>query len=69
MTNLFTYEIIDDSGVDYNFVRGFRPDEPSWLGQVVQGGPIQESGDITVEQPFGGGTYTAPASRFKRVED
>jgi len=59
-----SYEIVDDSGVDYNFLGDDRP----WKGQVVQGNPDPSAypDAVTVEKPFGlAGTYTASASCFK----
>jgi len=64
------YKIIDDSGVDYNFIAGFGYEKKSWLGQIVQGGPNPAlyTDAITVEKPFGiGGTYTADKKCFEEI--
>jgi len=62
-----TYKIIDDSGVDYNFIRDSR----SWLGEIVKGGPCPSlySDAIVVEKPFGLiGTYTASSCNFEEIK-
>lgn len=68
------YRIIDDSGVPYNFIRGFRPDTPSWLGQIVEGILHNNYGfpQITIKQPFQNSeycTYTADPKCFEEVND
>lgn len=56
------YTIVDDSGVDYDFIR----EEPgSWLGKVVVGADEPCDGCLTVQQPSGKGTWTADVSRFE----
>ena len=65
-----TYKIINDSGVDYNFLAGFGHPKTSWVGQIVKGGERSSwgGGTITVEKPFGiSGTYTADESHFEEI--
>lgn len=62
------YKIVDDSGLDYNFLHGFG-EEKSWLGEIVNGADEPVNGSLTVEQPFGPGTWTASAECFEEVVD
>lgn len=65
------YRIIDDSGVDYNFLGKKAKAKGSWVGQIVKGAPNPSlyPNCVTVEKPFGlGGTYSADACRFELVE-
>ena len=68
---LRSYRIIDDSGVDYNFLAGgFRQSSPRWLGQIVKGGPCPGlyEGAMVVEKPFGlTGSYTCDAKCLEEV--
>lgn len=66
-----TWKLIDDSGVDYAFIRAFRPwiADGEWLGAVVHGADEpNEIGLLTVEHPGGIGTFTAPVERFERLD-
>lgn len=65
-----TFKIVNDSGVDYNFLAGFGHPKTSWLGQIVKGNTIDwAGGSVIVEKPFGiAGTYTAPASHFEEIK-
>lgn len=64
-----TYRIINESGIDYNFIAGFGHPKTSWIGQIVKGGNVNHYGFITVEKPFGiAGTYTADASHFEEIK-
>lgn len=60
------YKIVDDSGVDYNFLRIHREDR--WLGEIVEGSDEPLNGCITVKQPSGDGTWTAPVECFEEVK-
>lgn len=45
------YKIIDDSGVDYNFLAGFGHPTTSWVGQIVKGNKTDwAGGSIIVEK-------------------
>lgn len=64
-----TYKIIDDSGVDYNFLAGFGYPKTPWIGQIVQGNESFIMDCIIVNKPFGiSGTYTADKSHFQEIE-
>ena len=60
------YKIVDDSGVDYNFLRVHREDR--WLGEIVEGSDKSVNGCLTVNQPSGDGTWTAPVACFEEVK-
>ena len=63
---LHTYLIVDDSGVDYAFLRDDRP----WKGQIVLGSPVCDKPYrcITIEKPYGlPGWYTASPEAFREV--
>lgn len=46
------YKIIDDSGVDYNFLKGFSPEYGKpWKGQIVIG-QENSNGSIVIKKPF-----------------
>ena len=67
------YRIINDSGVDYKFLRGFGGDKRSWLGQVVLGQPAKPEWlkQVSVQQPFQDSqvvTYTADENHFELVK-
>lgn len=59
--------IINDSGIDYDFLRGFDPEvkDGAWLYQKVLGvhDPIKHT--ITIDKPDGQGTYTASELHFE----
>ena len=59
------YKIINDSGVDYNFLGDSR----SWLGELVFGTDNEDQyGNITVRKPFNlTGYYTAHNTNFERT--
>ena len=64
-----TYEIIDDSGVDYAFLGEDKYVRP-WVGQIVKGSPVYEKPyrHIVVEKPYGlTGTYTADPEVFREI--
>jgi hypothetical protein len=66
-----TYEIIDDSGVDYNFLREDKNKRP-WVGQIVKGSDVRERPYkcVTIEKPYGlPGTYTASPEAFREILD
>lgn len=65
------YRIINDSGVDYNFLGKEAKAKGSWVGQIVIGGPNPSlyPDCITVEKPFGLlGTYSASSENFELIE-
>jgi hypothetical protein len=65
-----TYKIINDSGVDYQFIAAFGHPTTPWIGQIVKGGEVNSYGCITVEKPFGiTGTYTLDASNFEEIKN
>jgi hypothetical protein len=49
------YKIIDESGVDFNFLSAFGVSRRSWVGQVVSGNVADYlyPGAIVVNKPFG----------------
>lgn len=49
------FKIIDDSGVDYNFLSAFCIPSTSWKGQIVKGfrAPTLYAGAVIVEKPYG----------------
>ncbi len=59
------YKIIDDSGVDYQFLGDSR----SWSGALVIGTDNEDQyGNITVRKPFNlTGYYTAHNTNFERT--
>lgn len=63
------YELIDDSGVDYEFLRAFGRNS-SWKG-MVRVGCRNSDGTITWQQPDqpddGACTYTADEACFREV--
>ena len=66
-----TYEIVDDSGVDYNLLGEDRDKRP-WLGQIVKGSEVREKPYrcITVEKPYGLiGTYTSDPESFREIPE
>jgi len=65
------YRIVDDSGVDYDFLSGFGIPYQSWKGEIVEGGPCPSlyAGAVVVEKPFGiTGFYIASSECFEEVE-
>ncbi len=66
---LKTYKIIDDSGVDYNFIAAFGYPKTSWVGQIVKGGEVDHRGWVTIEKPFGiAGWYTTDAFKLEEIK-
>jgi len=64
------YLIIDDSGVDYNFLAAFGYSDQSWKGQIVIGNPAPNlyAGAVVVEKPFGiSGTWTTEIECLKEI--
>ena len=62
------YEIIDDSGVDYDFIGENKSIRP-WLGQIVKGWASDSPYKcVTIKKPYGLlGTYTASPEAFREI--
>lgn len=65
------YEIIDDSGVDYNFLGPEAVSRGSWKGQIVNGNeaPGLYEGAIVIEKPFGlTGVWISDTKSLREIE-